>query len=38
MARREDPGPLLYARLIGRTIKGSKPDKQPGFVEPQLAT
>src|SRR5687768_11578924 len=25
-------------RFIGRDIKGSKPGKHPGFVEPQLAT
>lgn len=25
-------------RFIGRTLKGSKPGKHPGFVEPQLAT
>jgi ATP-dependent DNA ligase len=35
---RKDPGPRSMARFIGRVIKGSKPDKHPGFVEPQLAT
>jgi bifunctional non-homologous end joining protein LigD len=25
-------------RFIGRVIKGTKPGKHPGFVEPQLAT
>jgi bifunctional non-homologous end joining protein LigD len=35
---REDPGPRSMVRFIGRTLKGSKPGKHPGFVEPQLAT
>jgi bifunctional non-homologous end joining protein LigD len=25
-------------RFIGRIIEGSKPNKHPGFIEPQLAT
>ena len=35
---RKDPGPRSMVRFIGRTLKGSKPGKHPGFVEPQLAT
>src|SRR5881275_2528993 len=34
---RKDPGPRSMVRFIGRVIKGSKPAKHPGFVEPQLA-
>jgi bifunctional non-homologous end joining protein LigD len=35
---RKDPGPRSMVRFIGRVIKGSKPGKAPGFVEPALAT
>src|SRR6478736_4764107 len=35
---RKDPGPRSMVRFIGRVIKGSKPGKHPGFVEPALAT
>jgi len=35
---RKDPGPRSMVRFIGRVIKGSKPSKYSGFVEPALAT
>ena len=35
---RKDPGPRSMVRFIGRVIKGSKPGRHPGFVEPALAT
>jgi bifunctional non-homologous end joining protein LigD len=35
---RKDPSPHSMARFIGRVIKGSKPGRAPGFVEPALAT
>lgn len=35
---RKDPGPLSTVRFAGRSIKGAKPAKHPGFVKPQLAT
>jgi bifunctional non-homologous end joining protein LigD len=35
---RKDPGPRSMVRFIGRSIKGSRPSKHPGFVAPQLAT
>jgi bifunctional non-homologous end joining protein LigD len=35
---RKDPRARSMGRFVGRTLKGSKPGKHPGFVKPQLAT
>lgn len=35
---RKDPSPRSMVRFVGRVIKGSRPSKHPGFVEPALAT
>jgi bifunctional non-homologous end joining protein LigD len=35
---RKHPGPRSMVRFVGRVIKGSKPAKHPGFVDPALAT
>jgi bifunctional non-homologous end joining protein LigD len=35
---RKDPRPRSMVRFVGRTLKGSKPGKHPGFVKPQLTT